>query len=138
MGLFEELGGECERQSNCVIVTAANTDTQVIRPPWTAPANKYGVLEMLIISNQHATLDALVKFFDAEEVTSGTPGTTLPPDRGTAAAPLIPWFNVAAGTQIVLDKNSCPNIQLLSGLSVQCTNQPVQIYAQIVVKARGA
>lgn len=137
MGLIEELGGECERQYNSVIVTVANTDTQVIRPSWTAPANKYGVLELIIVSNQHASADTLIKFFDSEIVTSGTPGVTLPPVRGTAAAPLIPWFNLAAGSQMILDKNSCPNITLLGGLSVQTTQQPVHIYAQIIVKARG-
>jgi len=136
-GLFEELGGECERQYGNVIVTDANTDTQVIRPPWTAPANKFGILELIIVSNQHASAETLIKFFDSELVTSGTPGTTLPPVIGTAAAPLIPWFNLAAGSQLILDKNSCPNIPILGGLSVQTTQQPVHVYAQIVVKSRG-
>ena len=135
--LWTELGGRCERQKNTVVITSANTDTQIIRVPWTAPINKQGVLEKLIISNQHATDEALIKLFDAELVTSGTPGTTLPPVRGTAAAPLIPWFNLAAGTQLVLDADSCPNVDILSGLACQVTNQPVHIYAQILVFARG-
>lgn len=137
MDLWQELEGKCERQRATVVVTDANQDTQVILVPWTAPINKQGVLEKLIISNQHATDEALIKFFDADVVTSGTPGTTLPPVRGTAAAPVMPWWNLLAGTQIVLDIDTCPNIQLLSGLAVQVTNQPVHIYAQILVFARG-
>ena len=136
--LWNELGGKCERQRNTVVITDANQDVQVIRVPWSAPLNKQGVLEKLIISNQHASAEALIKFFDSDEITTGTPGSTLPPVRGTAAAPLIPWFNLAAGTQLVLDSDSCPNVQLLSGLSVQVTQQPVQIYAQILVFARGS
>lgn len=137
MGLWEERGGRCERQKNMVIVTSANTDTQIVRVPWSPPANKQGQLELLIISNQHAANSALIKLFDAELVTSGTPGSTLPPVRGTAAAPLIPYFNLAAGSQIVLDKNSCPNVDILSGLACQVTEQPIQIYAQVIVFARG-
>ena len=137
MTLWDELGGECERQRNSIIVTDANTDTQIIRVPWSAPANKQGMLEKLIISNQHAANETLIKLFDAEVITSGTPGTTLPPVRGTAAAPLIPWLNLAAGTQLAFDVDTCPNVEILSGLAVQTTEQPVYIYAQILVFARG-
>lgn len=132
-GLFEELGGECERQGNSVIITAANTDTQIIRPPWTLPAAKSAVLEMLIVSNQNTTTEAIVKLFDAELVTAGTPGVTIPPVRGTAAAPLLPFINVPANTQVWVGKNECPNIPILGGLACQVTQQPVHIYAQVVV-----
>jgi hypothetical protein len=136
MTLWEELNGHCERQTNTVIVTATNTDTQVIRVPWTAPANKSGILESLFISNQAA--DTIVKIFDAELITTGTPGTTLPPVRGTAAAPLLPWINVLASSQFVLDKQTCPNIPVLSGIAVQVTTQPVHIFASILVVPRGS
>ncbi len=132
MGLFEELGGECERQWNTAIVTVANTDTQVIRAPWTLPAGKQAILELLQMSNQNAA-GTIVKFFDAELVTAGTPGVTIPPVRGTAAAPLLPWYNVGANAQLNLGKNDCPNITILGGLACQVTQVPVHIYAQIVV-----
>lgn len=128
--LADVIGGE--RQENHVIVAANNTDTQVFIVPWFT-ANKVGILEKLVISNQHASTEAIVKFFDEDITTSGTSGTNKPSARGTAAAPIMPWINVPAGTQIWLGYNECPNVRLQGGLSCQVTSNPVHIYAQVVV-----
>jgi hypothetical protein len=130
MGIYNDVIG-AERQENFVNVGTANTPTQVILVPWSA-ANKQGILEKVVISNQNASA-AIVKFFDEDVTTSGTSGTNKPSARGTAAAPIHPWINVPAGTQVFIGENECANIRLQGGLAAEATQTTVQIYAQVIV-----
>jgi hypothetical protein len=133
MGLFEELGGECERQYKTVILTTTNTDSQIILVPWTPPANKQAILECLHVSNTTAGA-GIVKLFDADVTTGGAaPSATKPSYIGSAAAPILPWYNVGANANLILDVNSCPHITLQGGLACQVTVQPTHIFASIVV-----
>jgi hypothetical protein len=127
MGLREDYGGEVQEKTT--IITAANTNTQLFLVPWVPPAIKQGVLEMLVISNQQAVNEAIVKIWDQDITSSGT----VPPARGAVATPLIPPINVPAGTQVWLGIGSCPNIKILAGLTAQSTQDTVTIYAQAVV-----
>ena len=138
MGLWEELYGKCERQTKTTILTATNTDSQVILVPWSAPANKQGILEQLHVSNTTAGA-GVIKLFDADITTGGAaPSATKPTYVGSAAAPILPWYNFAANGNIILDQNSCPHIPLIGGLACQVTVQPVHLFASILVFSRGS
>lgn len=124
------IGGE--RQENFVNVSAANINTQIILVPWSA-ANKQGILEKLIITNNNAGA-AVVKFFDEDIVTTGTSGTNKPPARGTAALPTImPNIPLAIGEKLILGANECPNVRIQGGLACQATVTDVHIFAQVIV-----
>src|SRR5215510_944213 len=137
MGVWEQLNGKCERQTKFVNLTNVNTDSQVILVPWTAPANKQAILEQLHMSNTTGGA-GIVKFFDADITTGGAPpSATKPTYVGTAAAPIIPWYNLAANGTLVLGEDSCPHIPLIGGLACQVTVQPTHIFASIIVFSRG-
>jgi hypothetical protein len=96
------------------LITAANTDTQIYKVAWTTPVNAYAILEKMIISNQNTT-PAIVLITDQDIVSTGT----KPPIRGSAANPIIPPINVAAGAQVILGNDLCPNPDFHAGVAAQ-------------------
>lgn len=111
------------------VALSTSAGTQIILIPWTAPANANGWLEKLVISNQSGS-PATVNFWDADLVSSGT----VPPARGSNSNPLIPTINIAAGAQVFLGYDLCPNVDLQAGLVGQASQASVQVWAQVVIQ----
>lgn len=105
------------------------TATQVMMVSWQPPAQSYGVLEKLVISNQNAGAGT-VALHDADITSTGTAGVTKPPVRGSAANPIVPTINIAANSQLYLGFDNCPNVKIIGGLVATLSVQPMEIYAQ--------
>lgn len=110
-------------------ISVGASATQICLIPWTAPANANGWLEKLVISNQNVS-NATLNIWDADITSSGT----VPTARGSNTAPLIPTFNIAAGTQVYLGYDLCPNIDIQAGLVGQASQTTVWVQAQIVIQ----
>jgi len=119
---IKELPGLEAKQWDAII-TNANTDTQIAIVSWSPPANAFGILKKLIISNQNAGA-ALITAWDAD-ITSTS--STKPPARGSTAAPKIPPINLAANAQLYLDEHTCPNMHMIGGLTMRSSVNSIYV-----------